>query len=143
MFIQDKNISKGFALIEVVLSVSLLSIYITAFVVFLLYQEEISTLAGDDARAALVASEAVNVVNNISEENFNSLTEGNYGLSISNNSWQLVPAPEQIDIFQRQISISDVDANRKDLTVDITWNQNASKAKNLTVHSRITNWQPE
>jgi prepilin-type N-terminal cleavage/methylation domain-containing protein len=132
--------SKGFSLIEVILASSVFALLVTALVGAFLYGQEGTALAGTRARAVFLAEEGLEAVRNIRDAGFVNLVDGTYGLATTGNQWSLVGSSDLIDIFTRQIIVSTVDANRKSVTANITWQQNLQRTGSVVLTSYLTNW---
>src|SRR3989338_6334728 len=133
--------SKGFSLVEVLLAVSVFGLLVTGLIGGLIYGQQSTAIAGMRSRVAMLADEGLEAVRNIRDENFSNLTDGTYGLTTAGNQWNLSGTSDTTDIFTRQIVISAVDANRKQLTSTITWQQNPQRAGSVTVTTYLTNWK--
>lgn len=135
---------KGFSLIEVILATALFALFVAALVGMYLYGQESTMLAGNRVRASLLAEEGLEAVRNIrdegSEGSFDALTAGTYGLATSSNQWVLSGSSDTTDIFTRSITITDVGADRKDITSTITWQQNPQRSGTLSLVTRLTDW---
>lgn len=131
----------GFAPLEVLLAGAVFALLVTALVGTYLYGEEATVLAGNRARAILLADEGLEVVRNIRDAAFANLTDGTYGLTTMGNQWNLSGSSDITGVFTRQIVISTVDAKRKSATSTVTWQQNAQRTGSVTLTSRMTNWQ--
>src|SRR3989344_2787064 len=79
----------GFSLVEVILSTSVFVLLVTALVGAYLYGQESTALAGNRARAALLAEEGLEAARNIRDAGFPNLTDGAYGLTTTSNQWNL------------------------------------------------------
>ena len=95
--------SRGFSLVEVILATSIFGLLITALVGSFLYGQEATMLAGNRARAVMLAEEGLEAVYNIQDENFANLVDGTYGLTVAGNQWTLSGASDQVEMFTRQI----------------------------------------
>ena len=131
----------GFSLVEVLLAVSVFGLLVTGLVGGLIYGQQSTAIAGMRSRAAMLADEGLEAVRNIRDENFSNLTDGTYGLTTTGNQWNLSGTSDTTDIFTRQIVISAVDANRKQLTSTISWQQNPQRAGQIQLVTYPTNWR--
>lgn len=131
---------KGFSLVEIILSSAVFVMLVTAFVGAYLYGEQATMLAGNRLRATLLAEEAIEAVRNIRDPAFANLTDGTFGLSTTGNQWSLSGSQDVTGIFTRQVTIAAVDAKRKTITSNVTWQQNPQRTGSVTVISRLTNW---
>lgn len=133
--------NRGFSTIEVLLSSSILILIVTAFMGAYIYGSESTALAGQRARAAFLAEEGLEASRNIRDENFSNLTNGTFGLATTGNQWNLSGSSDITDIFTRAITISTIDANRKQVTSAVTWQQNPQRTGSVSLTSYLTNWK--
>lgn len=132
---------KGFSLVEVILSAALFGMLALALVSAYLYGMQSTALAGSRARAVFLSDEGLQAVQNISDEDFAFLNDGTYGLSTTSNQWDFLGSSDTTDIFSRNIVISAVDEFRKQITSNISWQQNVQRAGSVSATTYITNWQ--
>ncbi len=133
--------STGFSLVEAILASAIFGLLVTALVGSYLYGQEATVLAGNRARAVMLAEGALEATRNIKEKDFTNLTNGTFGLAVLGNEWVLSGSSDATDIFTRQIVVSSVDANRKSLTTNVSWQQNAQRAGQVSLITYLTNWQ--
>lgn len=133
--------NKGFSLIEVLLASSIFALFVTVFVGAWLYGQESAMFASNRNRATILAEEGLEVTRNIRDAGFSNLADGTHGLIISNNQWNFSGSQDVNDIFTRQIIISSIDSNRKNIISNITWQQNPQRSGLVSLTSRMTNWQ--
>ncbi len=138
-----KNNNKGLSLIEALLSLAIFSLFVTAFIGSYLNTQNLIVSSGDRMRAIMFATEGVEALKNIRDENFENLTDGDYGISIVNNKWELSNEDDLFDIFRRTVEISSLDENRKKATVNVSWNQGMTGEKALSFEIHFTNWMKE
>lgn len=134
------NHREGFSIVEVMLAGSVFVLLVTALVGAYLYGQESTALAGNRARATLLAEEGMEATRNIRDAGFNNLTDGTHGLSVTGNEWNLFGSSDTTDIFTRIITIATVDTKRKNVTSQVTWQQNPQRNGSVTLVSRFTNW---
>lgn len=131
----------GFSLVEVLLSVAVFALIVTALVGGLIYGQQSTALAGMRSRAAILADEGLEAARNIRDANFTNLTDGTFGLTTTGSQWNLSGSSDITDIFTRAITISTVDANRKQLVSTVTWQQNAQRNGAVSAVTYLTNWK--
>ncbi len=136
------HINKGFSLIEVLLTISIFSMFMVALIGVLSIGEESSSLAGKRIQAVYLAEEGLEALRNIRDENFINLVNGSYGLVKIGNQWNFSALPDVTDIFTRTINISTVNANIKLVTSTITWQQNLQRNGSVILTTYLTNWKP-
>lgn len=138
--ILDKN-KKGFSLVEVLLSGALFAILAMVLLGGLIYGQEGTLTAGKTTRATLLAEEGLEAVRNIRDNNFTNLIDGTYGLAISGGQWTLSGTSDSVDVFTRNVVISTVDADRKSVVSNVTWQQNAQRSGSISLASRLMYWR--
>lgn len=137
-----KNKNLGFSLVEVLLSGTILALILTAFVSAMIYGQESTMLAGNRNRAVFLAEEGLEAVRNIRDNAYANLVDGTYGLAVAGNIWTFSGSNDLTENFYtRQIAISTIDANRKQITSTVTWQQNPQRTGSVSVTSYLTNWQ--
>jgi hypothetical protein len=88
-----------------------------------------------------LAEEGLEAVRNLRDGTFTNLTSGTYGLAISNGKWMLSGSSDTTGIFTRQITVSSLDAQRKQITSTVTWQQTPQRTGTVTLTGTLTNWQ--
>ena len=131
----------GFSLVEIILASAVFGLLVTALVGTYLYGQEATALAGNRARANMLAEEGLEAVRNIRDPAYTNLTDGTYGLTTTGNQWNLSGSSDTSDIFTRQVTISSIDTKRKSVTANVTWQQNPQRNGSVALNSRLTYWQ--
>jgi hypothetical protein len=135
--------SGGFSLVEVVLATASLALFVLMFVGGFVYGEEGTALAGKRMRAAFLAEEGQEVVQNMRDENFANLVDGTYGLATTTTPtfrWIFSGIQDVTDIFTREVTIATIDTHQKSASTTITWQQNEQRMGNITLSSKFGNW---
>lgn len=141
MILKSRKTNSGHALVEVVLASAILALLSTVFTYALIYGQEAAVISSRQARAVFLAEEGMQAVKSIAAEDFASLPVGDYSLVLNNNTWELATSEESIDVFVRKIHISNIDANTKEVSSEITWQQNLQREGNFILKTRIVNWR--
>lgn len=132
--------SKGFSLIEALLSGAILALLLTAVIGAIIYGEDSAVSSGERTRALFLADEGIEAMRNIRNLNYSNLTDGTWGLSTSTNVWTLSGSSNTIENFNRQLKISSLDSNTKTVTSTVSWNQNSVRSASVSITARLTNW---
>ncbi len=137
-----KNTKSGFSLVEIILSIALFALLLTAIAGFYIYGQQSSITYGERSRAYAIAEQALEAIKNIKDTGFNNIAIGTYGLGISQSgSWELLPGtPDVIEELTRTITIEELDANTKKVTITITQTINSVTKEIATLTSKFTNW---
>lgn len=111
-----------------------------------------------DTLALNYAQEGIEAVRNIRDGNFLLLTNGDHGLSFSNDRWSFIEAPEDIDgFYSRRIIIEDVyrdsfgniatdgtfDPDTKKITAEVYWNLRGVFPRTASLYTYLSNWRGE
>lgn len=138
---KEQSHTKGFSLVEALLSVSLFALFVTALVGAVIYGRESTAVAGARARAIAIAEEGLEATRNIRDASFASLTNGNHGLAISSNQWAFSGTSDTVDNFTRQVVISTPSTNRRQAVSTVTWQQTPSRTGSVALTTYHTNWR--
>jgi len=130
----------AFSLIEVLLSISLFSIFVMMLVAALLQSQENADLTSNRLRAAQFAEEGLEAMRSIKNENYEGLSDGDYGLSWTGGKWILSGTQDTQDRFIRQVNISTISDSLKLVRLTVTWPQTAARTATLSFESYLSNW---
>jgi len=131
----------GFSLVEIILASALFALLVTALVGVYLYGQESTALAGNRARATMLAEEGLEAVRNIRDAGFSNLADGTHGLAVSGNQWALSGTSDITDIFTRSLAISPGDdASRKQVTATVSWQQTPQRTGSAVLTTYLTAW---
>lgn len=139
----SKYNNNGFSLIEILFSVAVFSLFITAFIGTFLYTQETVVFSGNRVRAMLFAMEGVDAVKNIRDRDFDNLEEGVHGISINNNKWELFENEDLFDVFKRTVEISSINDDKKEVVVSVLWNEGQRRSEVVSFKTYLTNWMKE
>lgn len=126
---------------EALLAGSLFVIIASTFIGAVLYGEESTVVGGQRARAAYLAEEGIEAVRNMRDEAFTNVVDGTHGLAIFGNQWVFSGSSDTTDIFTRVITVSPVDAKRKQVTATITWQETPQRNGSVALTTYLTNWR--
>lgn len=135
--------NKGFLLIEVLLSISLVAMILTGIVGALFLGRESVATMGMRTRAWLYAEEAVEALKNIRHEDFDTMADGTYGLVFENDTWNLVPtgSGSTLGPFTREITLSTIAEEDRDMEVVVSWDKGLINQGSVSIDGRATNWR--
>ena len=135
-----RNRQSGFSVVEVLLAVAFMALVVTALVGAVIYGRESMALAGNRNRALFLAEEGLEAARNLRGEAWANLAVGTWGLVTTGNQWGLGGASDTTGIFLRTITISTVDAERKQVISTVTWPQNAQRNGEVVLITYLTTW---
>ncbi len=126
---------------EAILATTIFALIVTVLAGSIIQGRESAALAGDRARATMLAEEGLEVARNIRDSGYSNLINGTHGLAIVGNEWVFSGTSDTTGIFTRELSVSQIDADRKEVSSIVTWQQNPQRTGNVTAITRLTNWQ--
>lgn len=138
-----KNKSRGVTLVEIVVAIAVLGIIFATLGGTIIFGIRNSKFSGERDRATFIASEGIEAVRNIRDNDFANLIDGSYGLSIVGNEWVLTGSQDVIDEFTRTVDISSVNANIKEISSTVSWDQATARPGSVSVITRLANWMQE
>jgi type II secretory pathway pseudopilin PulG len=136
----DKNIAtKGFGLVEVLLSIALFALVVTGLMSVLAYTTTSIPHNNNYSDAIRLASEGVDAVRNTWRYDPTLINIGISGVDKTNGILTLGSFPDVVGIFTRTITIQKSDPLL--VTVTIDWNEASGQANSFTLESLVTYWQ--
>lgn len=156
--VKKNHSSAGQSIIEVIVALGIFLIIVTSSVIAVLASFSVTRLAQEKTQAVNLATEGLEAVKSIRNQNWDNLVTGNYGVVNNNGVWSLSP---QADLdpsakFTRLISINDVnrdlnhdllttggtlDPETKKISSQVTWNFTPTRFNTVTMTLYLTNWQ--
>lgn len=133
----------GFSIVEIILSITIFSLFVTAFAGSFLYAEESSAVSGNHDRGLFIAYEGLEAVRSIRDNDFALLVDGTFGLSHVSGQWDFSGSSDTQNGYTRSIEIEQIDTNIKQITSQVSWDQNAQRTGNITLVSYLSNWLEE
>lgn len=125
---------------EILVSVAVFGLVVASVSAALVTLARHQKSAGLKERAVFLAEEGIEAVRNIRDAGFSNLTDGTYGLVQSGGQWTFSGSQDTVGQFTRQTVISTVNADQKQIVVNVTWPQGAL-SRNVSVANYLTNWQ--
>ena len=135
---KKNNYKKGFSLIEIMLSVSMIAVFVIIFITAIIDSQEANLLTSKRNIATRLSEEGIEALRNIRDDSFSNLVDGNYGLTIIDNKWSLVPASDVTNNeYTRSIVISTINPKMKQVKSTITWSQNAQRGGRISLVTNL------
>jgi hypothetical protein len=153
-----KSRRSAFSLVEILLAISLFALFsIASFSLALeVIQKDVKIQVENEA--LLYVEEGLEATRMIRDQNYLSLVNGSYGLSLVDDVWTLGAAPETIDsYYARSILIEDayrdgsgdladsgtLDPELKKVTSTVTWMWRNVVPKSISLSSYLSNWSSD
>ncbi|MDA3802274.1 MAG: hypothetical protein PF488_00015 [Patescibacteria group bacterium] len=143
LFKNNRVNKKGFALVDVILGITLFAIVLIFTVPTFLYGQESAVIEGKRQRAIKQAQAGLEIVRNIRDNNWTDITPGTFGIQEANPGWTLTGSSDTNGEFTRKIDIELIDVNRYLVRSTVNWEQNRQRHGEVSFETRLTNFQKE
>lgn len=101
--------------------------------------------ASQNSQAIFLTEEGLEAVRSIRDNNWNDLTSGSHGISISQNQWIFQGEEENISDKLpegvRKVIVESIGVDRKKVTSQVTWKIPPAKSTKIELVTYFTNWQ--
>ncbi len=129
--------NKGFSLAEMLIAVSVFSVFTLAFSTIMVSSFAQMSGSSNREKATLLAEEALEATRGIKDGNLENLVDGNYGLVFDEEEFYLSSSPDVTDIFTRSITISTTENEKKRVEAKVLW----SEEKLVSLVTYFTYWE--
>lgn len=133
---------KGQSIIELMIALAIFVLGSTV-VTFVVIDAYIADRVGQErTQATMLAEEGIEAVRSIRDVDFDNLTADTYGLAVSGGKWVFSGSSDITDSkFTRQITITDLDVDRKKIESQVTWEISAARTGSVILIDYSTDWQ--
>jgi type II secretory pathway pseudopilin PulG len=151
-----QNDEAGLSILEVIISIAILTIIASSSVAAVLGSFSSVRLAKEETQATSLAVEAIEAVDSIRNQGWGNISAGTYGLDNSSGTWVLQGSSDTIGKFTRITTISTVqrstsseivstggtlDPDSYQVATSVTWDFTPTRNNSVSMTSLITNWQ--
>ena len=137
-----KSKSRAFSVLEVIVAVSIFALLVASIAGALAFSQDSVAMSSSKPKAIYLAEEGLEAVRNIRDDDYTNLVDGTYGLDLSSGQWEFTGTPDVTDDFlTRQVVISSVETNVKQVEVKVSWLKRSGTELNVTMTTYLTNWR--
>lgn len=137
----------GSLLLEVLIGISVFVLFVGAVGLTLLNGQRSTQTSGDRVRATEYATRALEAARSIRDDNYASLTPGNYGVSFNsaNGKWQLSSASSSVPtgtgyLTVLTLSYASAGTDQMNAVAKTSWNITPNRSQSVTLTTVLTNW---
>ena len=153
--VNDFLCQQGMSVIEVILAAAIFLYLVAVAGSVVIHSFSANRLGEEKTQAALLASEGLEAVRSIKNQDFANLISGNYDVVVNGSLWQLGPTPTPGGEFQRIINISDVyrdgegeivesggtlDEEIKRIISTVSWQFSPARSNNVEMMTYLADW---
>jgi hypothetical protein len=135
--------NRGFIALEALLSASTLIIFFIAFIGVIIYNQRIYEDLGNRQRAVFLAEEGLEAAKNIRDNDYASLNDGTYGIGNNSNQWVFSSLPDATEVFSRQINISTISSEEKQVDCIVNWTSRNNIPQSVSLTTYLSDWARE
>jgi prepilin-type N-terminal cleavage/methylation domain-containing protein len=132
---------RGFSLIETIIAMGLFVVIASSGIFSSLGALVLNRLGDENTQAGIIATEGLEAVRSIKKQSWSNLSDGIYGIGVSNNLWRFVGTTNTINQYTRTIGISTIDADTVRVDSTVTWNFAPSRNNTVSFTQYLTNWE--
>jgi Tfp pilus assembly protein PilV len=132
---------KGQSLLEVMLAAAIMSLSIATTGLLLIDTSLFARYDTQRIQAVLLMEEGFTAVTSIRNTDFDNLPAGTYGIAQSGGAYILSGTFDVYDIFQREVTIADIDIDTKEISVQVTWTASGNRQGSVSAVQYLTDWR--
>lgn len=131
---------RGFSLIEVLLALTIVTLTATALVYLTLDSMTSIRASYERVQATYLAQEGIEVIKMFADEDMDQVTTGVHGLAFTGGVWSLSSSSDTTDGYTRQVTITDVATDTKQVVSNVTWPITPARTGNVSFTRGLTDW---
>ncbi len=128
-------------MVEVLLAIALFSLLVLFLVGSLAFNSTNDGTVSRRAKALTLAEGGLEAVRGIRDGDFANVTVGTFGLATTSTGFIFSGSSDTTDIFTRAITVTSLDSYTKEVSVEVTWNEQFGREGTITLASRLTDWR--
>jgi Tfp pilus assembly protein PilV len=130
------------SILEVVIAIAIMAISITASSAMMISAEKSAGETAIHMQAVAVAEEGIHAVMSIRDRDWNGLLLGAHGLAINPSplTWVFNGASDSADGFTRTVTVTEVDAHTRKVTVGVRWSPDGRRSSVIEEQILLTDW---
>jgi Tfp pilus assembly protein PilV len=134
---------RGQSLVEILLAMGIFILAVSAGAFFVLDIYLSVKLGREITTASFLAKEGLEAARSIRNNNWDDLTQGEFGLALVSNNWVLAGTHEDVSGYlsngTRKVILEDIDADRKKITTIVSWELTENRAEQVSYTTFLTN----
>lgn len=131
---------KGQSLIEILFAIAVFTVGVVT-IGYLVFDSYASLrFGGQSLQARLLAGEGIEASRSMRDADFGLLQEGVHGLIFTDGEWSFGGPSDTTGIFERVITIVDVDDDLKQITSEVSWGSGI-QSKSVSLSTYLSNWK--
>ncbi len=138
--INKQTKEKGFTLVEVLIAAAIFVLFVSVMVALIVDVYTSQRASEEYTEATFLAHEGLEAARAIRDFNWANLTNGPHGLVLSGGVWTFSGTSDSLGNFTRQITVTEIDPHRKQVTSQVTWPITPVRTGDVTLDTYLTNW---
>jgi type II secretory pathway pseudopilin PulG len=138
---KNTDLSKGHSVIEVMLAVTIFLMFAGVFMTALITSQKANIVTNKRTQASSLAEEGLEAARSIRDRGYEELSVGEHGLDSSGAQWELTAAPDNINGFDRTLTVEEIEAGRKRVESEVQWQQRSNRKSSLMLAVDLCDWK--
>src|SRR3989338_4610341 len=113
--------AKGIMLMEVIVALGVFMLVAPAVMILILGGFKGTVNSQEKLQALVLAEEGIEAVRAMREVDWTTIPAGTHGLRATGGQWEFAGTSEPLEAYHREITIIDLDSNRKEVNSKISW----------------------
>ncbi|KKU91286.1 MAG: LVIVD repeat protein [Candidatus Jorgensenbacteria bacterium GW2011_GWA1_48_11] len=130
----------GQSLVDILIGLAIISLGISMATILVLGGQSVLVDRGNATEARALARAGVEGAVLYVKNNWNGVSDGNYGLGFANGIWQLANSSDTQSIFNRVINVSTTAADQKQIKSIVSWLASPTRQLSVEQDTLVTNW---
>lgn len=131
----------GLSLVGVLVALGIFVLNFTAIGLLVLDASVASRHGGERTQATLLASEGMEAVRSMAEDDFDNVSVGTHGIVISGGVWIFSGTEDLQDQFTRSVIVTDLGVDTKKIESTVVWNTTKARQTSVSLVGYITDWR--
>jgi|GEM_PF-2439780 len=131
---------RGQSLVEVLVALGVFVVGIASVGFLIMDAGATSSESLEQTKAILFAREGVAAVRSMRDGDFDNITAGIHGLALSGGAWTFSGTEDFSGVFARQVTVTDIDSDTKQIDSRVSWNVLGGRAVSYTLTDYLTDW---
>jgi len=135
------NKKGGYSIIEILIAMVLFTASISLTIILFSNSQNVLVNRENNILAKSLSNEGLNGANVILKNNWQSIADGQYGLSWENNTWSFSDIQDTQGIFTRKITITTMENSERKIKSAVTWQESPLRPEGkVELATILTNW---
>lgn len=135
------RLRRGSLLLEAIIAIGIFALFLGGIGMTLVLGERTTILAGDRTRAAFLAEQQLEAVRQMRSSDFDSVTTGNHGLTLTASGWSWSGTLVQNNGYTSWVTVTSKGTEWLEVASNIRWNFGNTRSGSILMTTQLTDWK--